>query len=83
MPSHQGTEHPKLDYEALKLEDKVGTMPPCNVVVQESGQDRTEIAAIDPVASIQAIENPSLKSSAQRVQVLLRKIIDGLQGHAP
>ena len=53
-------------------------MLPCNVVVQEIAQDRTEIAAIDPVASMQAIENPRLKSSAQHVQALLRNVIDGL-----
>lgn len=64
--------------EALQLEDKVGTMLPCNVVVQEIGQDRTEIAAIDPVASMQAIHNPSLKKSAERVQVLLRQVIEGI-----
>ena len=57
---------------------KGGTMLPCNVVVQEIGQDRTEIAAIDPVASMQAIDNPSLKKSAERVQVLLRQVIDGI-----
>ena len=55
-----GACNPRLAYEALQLEDKVGTMLPCNVVVQEIGQESTEIAAIDPVASMQAIENPSL-----------------------
>jgi uncharacterized protein (DUF302 family) len=53
-------------------------MLPCNVVVQEIAQDRTEIAAIDPVASMQAIENPGLKASAERVQTLLRNVIDSL-----
>ncbi|BAR57916.1 hypothetical protein NK6_4750 [Bradyrhizobium diazoefficiens] len=73
-----GACNPRLAYEALQLEDKVGTMLPCNVVVQEIAQNRTEIAAIDPVASMQAIENPGLKASAQRVQTLLRSVIDGL-----
>ncbi|MDN4983018.1 DUF302 domain-containing protein [Bradyrhizobium arachidis] len=73
-----GACNPKLAYEALQLEDKVGTMLPCNVVVQEIAQDRTEIAAIDPVASMQAIDNPELKASAQRVQTLLRKVIESL-----
>ncbi len=73
-----GACNPTLAYEALQLEDKVGTMLPCNVVVQEIAQDRTEIAAIDPVASMQAIENPRLKSSAEHVQALLRNVIDGL-----
>jgi uncharacterized protein (DUF302 family) len=73
-----GACNPKLAYEALQVEDKVGTMLPCNVVVNEIGQDRTEIAAIDPVASMQAIDNPRLKQSAERVQILLRQVIDGL-----
>jgi len=73
-----GACNPRLAYEALQLEDKVGTMLPCNVVVQEISQDRTEIAAIDPIASMQAIENPRLKSSAEHVQTLLRNVIDGL-----
>ncbi|MDA9524746.1 hypothetical protein XI06_31750 [Bradyrhizobium sp. CCBAU 11434] len=73
-----GACNPKLAYEALQLEDKVGTMLPCNVVVQEITQDHTEVAAIDPVASMQAIDNPELKASAQRVQALLRKVIESL-----
>lgn len=73
-----GACNPKLAYEALQLEDKVGTMLPCNVVVQEIDQDRTEIAAIDPVASMQAINNPELKASAQKVQTLLQKVIESL-----
>lgn len=73
-----GACNPKLAYEALQLEDKVGTMLPCNVVVQEIAQNRTEIAAIDPVASMQAIDNPELNASAQRVQALLRKVIESL-----
>jgi uncharacterized protein (DUF302 family) len=75
-----GTCNPKLAYEALQLEDKVGTMLPCNVVVNEISQGRTEVAAIDPVASMQAIDNPSLKKSAERVRTLLQNVIEGLKG---
>lgn len=75
-----GACNPKLAYEALQLEDKVGTMLPCNVVINEVAQDRTEIAAIDPVASMQAIDNPSLKQSAERVRALLQNVINGLKG---
>jgi len=53
-------------------------MLPCNVVVQEVGSNKTEIAAIDPVASMAAIDNPRLKEAAQRVQTLLRKAVDTL-----
>ena len=73
-----GACNPKLAHEALQLEDKIGTMLPCNVVVQEMGDGRTEIAAIDPVASMQAVENPGLKQAAARVQSLLKKVIASL-----
>src|SRR3546814_8065043 len=53
-----GACNPRLAYEALQLEDKVGTMLPCNVVVQQLEAQQTEVAAIDPVASMQAIDNP-------------------------
>ena len=72
-----GACNPKLAHEALELEDKIGTMLPCNVVVQELGSNQTEIAAIDPVASMQAVDNPRLKEAALRVQTLLRKAING------
>lgn len=75
-----GACNPKLAYEALQLENKVGTMLPCNVVINEVTQDRTEVAAIDPVASMQAIDNPPLKHSAERVRSLLQNVIEGLKG---
>ncbi len=74
-----GACNPKLAYEALQLEDKVGTMLPCNVVVSEISQDRTEISAIDPVASMQAIDNPQLKQSAERVRILLKNVVASLK----
>ncbi len=73
-----GACNPKLAHEALQLEDKIGTMLPCNVVVQEVASDQTEIAAIDPVASMQAIDNPGLIQAAKRVQALLRAVIEAL-----
>jgi uncharacterized protein (DUF302 family) len=73
-----GACNPMLAHEALKLEDKVGTMLPCNVVVQDLGDGRTEVAAIDPVASMQAIDNPSLKRSAEQVGAKLKKFIEAL-----
>jgi uncharacterized protein (DUF302 family) len=53
-------------------------MLPCNVVVQEVGSNSTEIAAIDPVASMAAVDNPRLKEAAHRVQALLKKVIEAL-----
>lgn len=73
-----GACNPKLAYEALQLEDKVGTMLPCNVVVQEVGGGRTEVAAIDPVASMQAIDNPQLRDAAKHVQAMLKQVIESL-----
>ena len=73
-----GACNPSLAHEALLLEDKVGTMLPCNVVVQDAGNGRVEVAAIDPVASMAAIDNPRLKESAGKVQAKLRKVIDNL-----
>lgn len=73
-----GACNPKLAHEALQLEDKIGTMLPCNVVVQEIGSNQTEIAAIDPVASMQAVDNPRLIEAAKRVQALLRAVIEAL-----
>lgn len=73
-----GACNPALAYEALQIEDKIGTMLPCNVVVQDAGGGKTEIAAIDPVASMQAIDNPRLRQAAQRVQAKLKKVVDSL-----
>jgi uncharacterized protein (DUF302 family) len=73
-----GACNPQLAYQALQLEDKVGTMLPCNVVVQDDGKGAIEVAAIDPVASMQAIDNPQLKEAAAQVGARLRKVIESL-----
>lgn len=71
-----GACNPQLAREALRLEDKVGVMLPCNVVVQHAGDGRTEVAAVDPVASMQAIANPALKAKASEVAEKLRAVVD-------
>jgi uncharacterized protein (DUF302 family) len=73
-----GACNPALAYEALQLEDKVGTMLPCNVVVQQLGPNETEVAAIDPVASMQAIDNSELKKAAAIVREKLANFIERL-----
>jgi uncharacterized protein (DUF302 family) len=73
-----GACNPKLAHEALELEDKIGTMLPCNVIVQEWDHNQIEIAAIDPTASMQAVGNPKLKEAAARVGDLLKKVIEKL-----
>lgn len=73
-----GACNPQLAYEALQIEEKVGTMLPCNVIVQDLGGGQTEIAAIDPVASMAAIDNPQLKQAAEQVRQKLRRVIEAL-----
>jgi len=73
-----GACNPALAHEALQLEDKVGTMLPCNVVVQETLGGTIEVAAIDPVASMLAIDNPRLKEAAEQVREKLRKVVASL-----
>jgi uncharacterized protein (DUF302 family) len=73
-----GACNPALAYGALQLEDKVGTMLPCNVIVQEVSEGKSEVAAIDPIASMQAIDNPRLKEIAQRVAGMLKAIVEAL-----
>lgn len=73
-----GACNPQLAHEALQIEDKVGTMLPCNVVVQDLGNGKIEVAAIDPVASMMAIENPELKRAAEQVREKLRGAIESL-----
>jgi uncharacterized protein (DUF302 family) len=65
-------------YQALLKEDKIGTMLPCNVIVQEISEGKVEVAAIDPIASMQAIENPELGSIAVEVQAKLKKVVESL-----
>tara|TARA_R110000824_G_scaffold48565_3_gene137089 strand:- start:707 stop:1147 length:441 start_codon:yes stop_codon:yes gene_type:complete len=73
-----GACNPALAHEALQLEDKVGTMLPCNLVVQQKGDGEVEVAAINPVASMQAIDNPQLKKAAAAVRDKLSRVIDSL-----
>lgn len=70
-----GACNPRMAHEALLLEDKVGAMLPCNVVVQDAGSGRTEVAAIDPEASMQAIDNAPLKEKARIVAEKLQAAV--------
>jgi len=71
-----GACNPPFAYKALQAEDKIGTMLPCNVIVQETEEEEVEVAAIDPVASMQAIENAALEPVAVEVQNKLKKVIE-------
>ncbi len=73
-----GACNPPFAYQALQAEDKIGLMLPCNVIVQETPEGKTEVSAIDPFASMQAIENQKLKETAEQVREKLKKVIDSL-----
>ncbi len=73
-----GACNPPLAHKAIQTEDKIGTMLPCNVIVQELSEGKIEVAAIDPVASMQAVENPKLRDVADQVRVKLKRVIDSL-----
>ena len=71
-----GACNPRMAFEALQLEDKVGIMLPCNVIVQDAGGGRTEVAAVDPVASMASIANSALMEKASIIGASLRAAID-------
>ncbi len=69
---------PPFAYKALLTENKIGTMLPCNVIVQEISDDQIEVAVIDPIASMQAVENPKLTEIASDIQAKLLNVIHNL-----
>jgi uncharacterized protein (DUF302 family) len=73
-----GACNPPFAYRALQAEDKIGTMLPCNVIIQEHTEGTVEVSAIDPVASMQAIHNPELHDIAQEIQAKLEAVIGSL-----
>ena len=73
-----GACNPEFAHKALQIEDMIGTMLPCNVVVQEVSRDLLEVSVIDPAASMMAINNPKLASIAGEVRDLLKQVVAGL-----
>ena len=71
-----GACNPPYAYKALQAEDKIGTMLPCNVIVQEKADGTIEIAAIDPIASMQAVDNPQLQDIAGTIAQKLKQTIE-------
>ncbi|MFX0557886.1 DUF302 domain-containing protein [Maribacter sp. CXY002] len=70
-----GACNPSFAYKALQAEDKIGTMLPCNVIVQEKEPGTIEVAAVDPTASMQAIKNDDLITIAETVREKLKNVI--------
>lgn len=73
-----GACNPPFAYQALLAEDKIGTMLPCSVIVQELAAGQVEVAAIDPVASMAAVDNPDLATIGMQVRARLQKVIESL-----
>jgi uncharacterized protein (DUF302 family) len=73
-----GACNPPFAYNALQAEDKIGTMLPCNVIVQETTDNHIEVAAINPSASMQAVDNPELEDIAATIGSKLKAVIDSL-----
>lgn len=73
-----GACNPGFAHKALLAEDKIGTMLPCNVIVQETKDGKVEVAAVDPMASMMAIENEALGGIAGEVRAMLKNVIEGL-----
>ena len=73
-----GACNPPFAYRALQTEDKVGTMLPCNVIVQQRDGGTIEISAVDPVASMAAIDNAALAAVAGEVRDMLRAVVDAV-----
>ena len=73
-----GACNPHFAYEALQAENKIGTMLPCNVIVQEHESGKTEVSAVDPVASMMAVKNDTLAGTAAQVREKLRRVIENV-----
>ncbi|PRX43071.1 DUF302 domain-containing protein [Salegentibacter salegens] len=73
-----GACNPKMAHQAISAESKIGTMLPCNVIVQETEDGKTEVSAVDPVASMTAVENNKLGDIAQDVRSKLKTVIERL-----
>lgn len=73
-----GACNPQMAYQALQAENKIGTMLPCNVIVQEREPGIVEVSVVDPAASMMAVENNSLGDIAKEVQMKLAKVIQSI-----
>ncbi|HSJ12474.1 MAG TPA: DUF302 domain-containing protein [Gillisia sp.] len=73
-----GACNPKMAHQAITAESRIGTMLPCNVIVQELENGQVEVTAVDPVASMSAVKNDQLGAVAQQVREGLKRAIDSL-----
>ncbi|GET29165.1 DUF302 domain-containing protein [Prolixibacter sp. SD074] len=73
-----GACNPSFAHKALQAENKIGAMLPCNVIVQELDNGKTEVAAVDPVASMVAVQNDKLGGIAGEIRAKLEKVIENV-----
>jgi uncharacterized protein (DUF302 family) len=73
-----GACNPRFAHEALKIEDKLGVLLPCNLIVRETPDRRVEVASVDPVAAMERTGNPALRSTAEEVRRLLSEVVSQL-----
>ena len=78
MPSYRilGACNPSFAHQALQLEDKLGVLLPCNVILRDAGAGHTEVAAVDPVTSMDRTGNPKLAAVADEVRVRLLRAVE-------
>lgn len=73
-----GACNPPYAYKALQLENKIGTMLPCNVIVRQTEEGKIEVAAIDPVASMQAVDNAALGEIAEEIRQKIKMVVENI-----
>jgi uncharacterized protein (DUF302 family) len=73
-----GACNPRFAHEALKIEDKLGVLLPCNLIVRETPDRKVEVASVDPVAAMERTGNPALRSTAEEVRRLLSEVVSQL-----
>lgn len=73
-----GACNPPFAYRALQAEPRIGTMLPCNVIIRELADGTIEVSAVDPLASMQAIQNNDLQAIAEEIQLKLKRVIEQL-----
>lgn len=73
-----GACNPPFAYKALQVEDKIGTMLPCNIIIQELSPNNIEVSAVNPLITMQTVSNETLKVIAYEVSVKLENIINNI-----
>jgi uncharacterized protein (DUF302 family) len=73
-----GACNPAYAYKALSAEDKIGTMLPCNVIIQETTDGKVEVAAVNPLASMMSVDNPALFGIAKEIEAKMKRVISNI-----